>query len=277
MNILLEICLCLFLAAVVVSLFTYSFFWYENSGYARRRAIANSGKSLPKLMIQGVICSIASVILAVVCFPTGFVRALWRPKALSSSQPVIVLVHGLYHNASAWLFLRRRLRKAGFANVFAVNYGSFFTNFEAALEKLQTAIRRCRPASSNQPLIIIGHSLGGLLARVYAERSGAEDSPAVVITLGTPHRGSRMAAFGVGRLAASLMYEGPLIVELEEKAQAMPCGGISLFSPADALVLPAEGLAAPPDWVRYETAPLSHVGMLYSPKIAESIVHFIKK
>ncbi len=97
------------------------------------------------------------------------------------------------------------------------------------------------------------------------------------MSLGTPHRGSRVAAFGIGNLAKSLLFEGPLFMELYEKHQAMPCKAISFVSPADSLVLPEEGLLAPPEWVRYETSPLSHVGMLYSPKIAGAIIDLIKR
>lgn len=277
MSILFAVFFSLLIIAVIVSLFTYSFFWYENSGHVRRREIEDSGKSLPKLLIQGMVSGIGGIFILVASFPLGFIRSLWRPKTISSAQPVVVLVHGLYHNASAWLLLRYRLKKAGFTNVFVANYSSFFTSFEDCVRKLERFIRRCRLSGSGQPLIIIGHSLGGLLARVYAERSEGDDSPAAVITLGTPHKGSRMAAFGIGALAGSLMYDGPLFQSLKAERRKMPYAGFSLFSPADSLVLPSEGLVAPPEWVRYETPPVSHVSMLYSPKIARKIIEIIKK
>jgi pimeloyl-ACP methyl ester carboxylesterase len=277
MNILFKILFVLFFSAIAVSLFTYSFFWYENSGIARRRALEKSGKSLPHLTLLGVLCGIASILLVILLFPLGFVRSLWRPRELSSSQPVIILVHGLYHNASGWLLLRHRLKKAGFSNVFAVNYTSFFTSFEAALEKLEKFIQRLRPAETTQPFIIIGHSLGGLLARAYVEKSNRERVPAAVITMGTPHRGSKMAAFAIGRLGKSLIYEGDLFEGLDLSAAPLPCTGISLVSPADNLVLPAEALEPPSGWVFFKTTPVSHVGMLFSRSIAGKIIELLKK
>jgi len=277
MTILFGILCLLLLIAIGVSLFTYSFFWYENWSDYRRRGREDSGASLGALTIRGILSGIASIILVVVFYPLGFIPRFWKPKEIASAQPVIILVHGLYHNAGAWLILRHRLRKVGLTNIFAMNYSSFFYDFDAILEKLKRYVQRCAPAAAGQPIILIGHSLGGLLSRVYAEQATGEEVPALLITLGTPHRGSKMAAFGIGGLAASLAYEGELFERLDHEYKAPPRTAVSLVSPADGLVLPARGLEPPPGWVRLETNPVSHVGMLYSKKIAGKVIELIKK
>ncbi|MFZ2446596.1 MAG: alpha/beta fold hydrolase [Syntrophobacteraceae bacterium] len=277
MTIVFKICLLLVFVAAAVSLITYSFFWYENAGGPRRRILEASGKGLPRLMFQGMITGFAGLLVVMITYPLGFVPRLWRPKRISPSQPVIILTHGLYHNAAAWLFVRHRLRKAGFANVFVMNYRCLFTSFDATFQKFEKFVLRSRSAAPGQPLILVGHSLGGLLSRVYAERSSDQNAPAAVITLGTPHRGSRMAAFAIGRLGRGLMYEGPLYHGFEREALRMRCPGIALISPVDSLVLPAQGLQAPyPGWTEYETVPVSHVAMLYSKAVAGKVIEFIK-
>ena len=266
----------LLLVAIWASLVTYSFFWYENAWNAR--LAPDGGAKLRRMVLSGLLSSIASVSLIMVCYPFGSIRRLWTPKHISAGRPVVILTHGLYHNASAWLLLRTRLRKAGFQNIFLMNYGSFFTSFEQTLIKFEEFIADVRRAVPDQPIYLIGHSLGGLLSRAYAERSHGGAIPAAVITLGTPHQGSKVAAFGPGKLASSLLYRGPLFTELESLGPArLPCTGVALFSPVDNMVLPSEALKAPhPGWVYFQTGPLSHTAMLYSKSTANKVIEILQ-
>ncbi len=190
---------------------------------------------------------------------------------------MIILTHGLYHNSSAWLLFRRRLRKAGFKNIFIMNYGSFFTSFEQILKELEEFVADAQQTVPNQPVYLIGHSLGGLLSRVYAEKSAGTTVPAAVITLGSPHQGSKIAAFGLGSLATSLIYRGPLFAKIESGQPRLPCTGIALISPVDNMVLPYEAMKAPcPGWVYYETGPQSHTAMLYSKSTVQRVVELLR-
>jgi triacylglycerol esterase/lipase EstA (alpha/beta hydrolase family) len=230
------------------------------------------------MVLSGVLSSILSVALIMVTFPLGLIRRLWEPKGISSTGPVIILVHGLFHNPSAWLIFRRRLLRAGFKNIFVMSYGSFFTSFEKTLEKFFKFVAEVRHAFPEQPIYLIGHSLGGLLCRAYAERAGDEVVPAAVITLGCPHQGSKIAAFHMGKLASSLLYRGPLFTELESRTARLRYAGVAFFSPVDNMVLPFEALKVPYEgWVYHETVPLSHTSMLYSKSVAKRIIEVLKR
>jgi triacylglycerol lipase len=212
-----------------------------------------------------------------VTYPFGLFRRFWDPKQICAAGPVIILTHGLYHNASAWLLFRSRLRKAGLKNVFVMKYGSFFTSFEKTVKKFEEFVSDARKALPGKPVYLIGHSFGGLLCRVYAERAKEGAIPAAVITMGSPHRGSKVAAFGLGKLASSLLYRGPLFTELECGPPRLPCNGVALFSPVDNVVLPSEALKAPyPGWVYYETDPLSHTAMLYSKSVTGKVIEILQ-
>ncbi len=269
------VCLVL-LVAVWASLVTYCFFWYENALSAR--LAPDGGVKLKWMVLSGLLSSIASVIFIFVCHPLGAIRGLWTPKDIQAEQPVIVLTHGLYHNPSAWLLFRRWLQKAGFKNIFIMNYTSFFTSFEQILKRFEEFAASARQAVPDQPVYLIGHSLGGLLSRVYAEKSQGAAVPAAVITLGSPHQGSKLAAFGLGKLASSLLYRGPLFTELESLRPAgLPCTGVAFFSQVDNMVLPFEALRAPyPGWIYYQTGPMSHTAMIYSKSVAKMVIEILQ-
>lgn len=266
----------LLLAAIWGSLVTYCFFWYENAWSAR--LAPDGGAKLRRMVLSGLLSSIGSVFFIFVSYPLGAVRRLWAPKDIGAGQPVIILTHGLYHNASAWLLFRRRLRKAGFKNIFVMNYSSFFSSFEETLKKFEEFVADARQRVPDQPVYLIGHSLGGLLSRFYSEQSQGAAIPAAVITLGTPHLGSKVAAFGIGRLASSLLYRGPIFTEHESlRSAGLPCTGVSFLSPVDNMVLPSEALKAPyPGWVYYQTGPLSHTAMIYSKSTTGMVIEILQ-
>ena len=121
-------------------------------------------------------------------------------------QPLVILVHGLYHNPAAWFVLRRRLARAGFAQVRVYGYASFHRDFEDIAAGLTEMLLQAGREAPGGRVALVGHSLGGLVIRAACAdprlASGEGCSLAGVVTLGTPHRGSTLAGvFGVGRLA----------------------------------------------------------------------------
>ncbi|MGC8490763.1 MAG: esterase/lipase family protein [Syntrophobacteraceae bacterium] len=256
------------------SLSTYSFFWYENAWKTRNLP---NGQGLGGAVLVGMLSSFASVIFILATFPLGYLKNRLRPESPLAPGPVIVLTHGLYHNASAWLLFSKHLRKAGFQNIFVINYRSFFTDFEKTFEKFATFASEASRAAPDRPVYLIGHSLGGLLSRVYAERSLGGRAPAAVITLGSPHQGSKLAAFGPGKLAASLLYRGPLFTKIESESASIPCPGFALTSPVDNMVFPREAEQVPYEgWEYHQTHPLSHTAMLYSKSVARKVIELIQ-
>jgi triacylglycerol lipase len=274
MSFLLLLVALLLLVSIWVALVTYSFFWYENGWKARS---SPEGRGLGAMVLHGMLSSFASVAFIILTYPLGFWARLWEPEKVPTSGPVIILIHGLYHNAGGWLLFSRHLRKAGFKNIFIMNYGSFFTDFERTFQKLEKFVADASATAPGRPFYLVGHSLGGLLSRVYAERACAGSIPAAVITIGSPHRGSKLAAFGVGELASSLIYQGPLFTRLESTAPGLPCPGLALVSPVDNMVLPSDAHEVPyPGWAYDQTSPLSHTAMLYSKSVATKVIEFIR-
>lgn len=256
------------------SLTTYSLFWYEN---AWRDGSSPNGRRLGRALLAGVTSSMASVMFILATFPLGFFKKLWKPEPPLAPGPVIVLTHGLYHNASAWLLFSKHLHKAGFHNIFVMNYGSFFTDFDKTFEKFATFVSEASRAAPDRPFYLIGHSLGGLLSRLYAERAIGGRAPAAVITLGSPHQGSKLAAFGLGKLAASLLYRGPLFTKIESEAAGIPCPGYALTSPVDNIVFPREAQRVPYEgWDYHQTRPLSHTAMVYSKSVARKVIEILE-
>jgi len=271
--------LVLFVAVpLVFSLLTYAFFWYETAnGPHRARLREISRGRIGRLLLKGVASSWAGAVLVILFYPLGFMER-FRTAAPDPECPLppAILVHGLYHNSSAWILYRPWLRRAGFRNVFVVNYNSFRCSFHDILERLDSLARDVAGRFEGKPIVMIGHSLGGLVCRAYSERCN-EVPLGAVVTIGTPHHGSKLAVLGIGRLAQSLAYRGPLIEKLEYQGSHREIPRLALYSVMDNMVLPNEALKpSSPEWTIQEASPLSHVALLYHRKTAQSITKFIQ-
>jgi len=193
---------------------------------------------------------------------TGFAAAL----------PPLILIHGLYNNAGCWLYMARILSKAGY-NVSTYVYSSIFVSLDGILRGLDEHVATVQRLTGQKP-VLIGHSLGGLLSRKWlAEYNG---SICGIITLGTPHRGSKMAVFGLDALARSIRTDGSLVASLQSLAPVsnLPC--TSLVSPGDGVVLPHSCLIPPQGWKMRLTPPLPHFAMLFSPRTAAILLEELR-
>ena len=258
----------IFFLLLFFPLVTSALFWYEvgNSHYRFQMQQESDGK-FGTWILKGLISSLRSLILVVLFFPLGIFKPLWKAGIEENSAfPPVVLIHGLYHNASAWLLFRLRLKRAGLKRIHVVSYSSRRYSFREIEEQLARRLAEIGTLERNEPVLLVGHSLGGLLAKAYAARKDSFPGPDVkgLITLGTPFKGSKMAVFAPGKLAQSILCGSDLIKELGTTEVPPHTACAALYSPVDSIVLPPESLTAVPEnWIREKTAPISHVAYLY--------------
>ncbi|MBP8645950.1 MAG: alpha/beta fold hydrolase [Syntrophobacteraceae bacterium] len=261
-----------------VALLTTVLFWYETAWSNHRRHLEHlSGGHVGRMILRTALWSIFSMLAVVLLYPWGYWRKVKQTELDPSCLlPPVILIHGLYHNASGWVLYRWWLRRAGFANVFAMNYSSWNTSFEEVLAKAARFVEEVGRKFPGQPVMLVGHSLGGLVSRALVQRYGSRIHAAAVVTLGTPHQGSKLAVFGVGKLARSLIYRGPLIQSLEEEPSDLNTRCLALYSPLDNMVLPNEALRPrSSSWQQEESSPLSHVGMLFHRSTAARAIRHL--
>jgi pimeloyl-ACP methyl ester carboxylesterase len=89
---------------------------------------------------------------------------------------------------------------------------------KARVDEVLERWRASAPARSNGRLVLICHSMGGLIARWYVQRLGGAEVTRAVVTLGTPHRG---ACKTVEQLVNGVR-KGPLKTDLTAFARSLP-------------------------------------------------------
>ena len=144
-------------------------------------------------------------------------RALFAADPLAARIPV-VLVHGLIDNRSVFSVMRRSLRRRGFAQVCTWNYSPLLSDVARGAADLGAHIERICEQTGHDRVHVVGHSLGGLIARYYVQRQGGDRRVESLVTLGTPHQGSLLAHVVPTPLVRQLRPGSPVLRELAEPA-----------------------------------------------------------
>ncbi|WP_428566685.1 MAG: esterase/lipase family protein [Solidesulfovibrio sp. DCME] len=222
----------------------------------------------------GLVTSLGGQVLVCLSYPFGrlFERLTCRDRR--GQGPVVLCLHGLYHNPTAFWGLRPALLRVGLPRVLCLGYNSLGATFEERAGELARRVRALVPGET--PLCFVGHSLGGLLARRLAAEPDLAGRTCALVTLGAPHGGSVLAALAVGRLGRSLAPHGPVAVAVAALPDPPGAALLSLASPVDNLVVPLGGLAlGRRAWREEATPPASHIAMLYHPAVLRRVAAFL--
>lgn len=204
----------------------------------------------------------------------------------TGNEEPVILVHGLYLGPWAMTFLARQLARSGYRPL-SFAYGT-------VRETPARAAGRLAGVAARQPGPVchfVGHSLGGLVLR-HLFHDARPARPGRVVSLGTPHRGSRvgevLAARRLGWMLGSSRHGGvlgdvpPWVAHPEHPlgviAGSRPVGlgrFIGGLGPSDGTVAvsetPVEGMSD------YLLLPVSHISMLLSREVARQVVAFLRE
>jgi pimeloyl-ACP methyl ester carboxylesterase len=175
------------------------------------------------------------------------VRALFAADPLAARVPVL-LVHGLVDNRSIFAIMRRSLSRRGFSTVCSWNYSPLLHDVDRGARALGDHIERICEQTGHDRIHVVGHSLGGLIARYHLQRQGGDERMASLVTLGTPHQGTVLAHVLPTPLGRQLRPGSPLLQELAQPAPGCRTPVTAIYSDLDQVVLPtSNGRCEHPD------------------------------
>jgi triacylglycerol lipase len=146
-----------------------------------------------------------------------------------AGDDVVVLVHGFFATAGVFRPLRARLeREAGarvatFTHAPGVRIRRIARNLARLVEQIPRGTR----------ITIVGHSLGGVVARWYVQEIAGHARIARTISLGSPFHGIDVPPFLVG---ADLNPRSSLLRRIRDRARDSPVPHTSIVAAEDRLV-----------------------------------------
>lgn len=181
----------------------------------------------------------------------------------------VLLVPGYMCNRGLWWWARRRLRAAGHA-VATVTLETPVSDIEHLADGLTRRVDDLLAETGADRVLLVGHSMGGLIARAFLARPGAASRVARFVTIAGPHRGTVLAPLGIGRDAAE-MRRGSDFLEALARAPDPGVPTLVIRSDGDTIVVPptssclegAEEVVLPA---------IGHLSMVLSPAVIDRVV-----
>lgn len=122
---------------------------------------------------------------------------------------------------------------------------------------------------------IVGHSLGGLIARYYVQRLGGDLRVRTLVTLGTPHGGTRVVPLmNAHPIVRQMRPDSEVIEELRRPAPDCRTQFVSFWSDLDHLMAPLETAAIDhPDLLvqNVQVSGIGHLALPVHPAVAAGI------
>ncbi len=190
------------------------------------------------------------------------------PGEVAPHEDVVVLVHGFFASAGVFRPMRRRLADTG------ARVASFTHAPGAGIERIARSLGRIVDRLPRDCRVhLVGHSLGGLVARWYVQELGGHSRVTQTISLGSPFGGTERARPFPFLVGADLCRTSPLLARLRARAHEHQVPHLSVVADADALIVPGESAVFPSGEV-VVLAGRGHNSLLFD---SESITHVVER
>jgi pimeloyl-ACP methyl ester carboxylesterase len=169
-------------------------------------------------------------------------RRRHEPVGGNRSPAPVVLVHGYGGNRTGLSVLARRLRAAGISDLHAFEYNPFAGDLHALANRLGGHLDDLRDQLGVERIQVVGHSLGGLLAR-YAVQVLGVSGVATCATVSSPHGGVELVRFLPPVLTPApftagvqLRADSAFMTLLRSSARPLATRFVSCYSDLDVIV-----------------------------------------
>jgi pimeloyl-ACP methyl ester carboxylesterase len=212
--------------------------------------------------------------------------ALWRMPLPGASgrapcparPPVmrgLVLVHGYGCNRGLWVGWLRQLAQLQVPCV-AVNLEPLFASITDYSPIIEAAVADLQRQTGRAP-ILVAHSMGGLAARIWWTQDPTARRLHQLITIGSPHQGTRMANFGWGANARQMRPQSSWLAGLHALQSAEQTRRTLCFhSDCDNLIFPSAAATLPGADNRQVTG-VGHVAMVDHPDILAAALRGVRQ
>lgn len=273
--------LCLFLLSLAPSLHPFALFCAVISfglGMLKilNRLADSSDAFLCRVIhwVHAMVFEAFGVVFMWCCRPFGY---LWKLESRKGTKRPILLVHGYLHDSSAWIYHKWMLLRHGFGPIYMLNLKHPFLPMSEYVKKIEERASQIEKETRRKDLILIGHSMGGIISSLYATRSAKPGTVTDVITIGSPLGGTHVAKIALGSNGRQMRIGSKILAELREEIKASKTVRFyHIATKTDELVIPytSEIVEGPLERL-YVLNDIGHVTLLYSPRVAKKIISWI--
>lgn len=189
---------------------------------------------------------------------------LWRRPPPPSGPRVALFVHGFLAAGPVFDPMRQQVEALHRLPTLDFTYGPM-ASFTRTAERLAAFVDAHVPPGVR--LSLVGHSLGGLLARWYVQEMGGHARVDRLVTLATPHAGTERVRMLPLPLARGVQPGGSVVRRLEQRAHLLaPIAHTVVAAGNDRMVQPAESATFVRPGKVVWLPDVGHNELLYDPR-----------
>lgn len=206
-------------------------------------------------------------------FEKWFVR---RPQSVAAQVKLpVILIHGIYCNAASWWWMRRKLAANVPNPIYTLDVEPPWGSIDDFARQLARFIDQVCAENGAQQVVLVGHSMGGMVSRACLTLPGMAPRVTKLVTIGSPHHGSRHANLALGADGRELRLESEWMTRLNANPASTAAPIVAIYTRHDNFVAPQESCLLP----AARMVPLDgvgHLSMLFSAEVARVVTREIR-
>jgi triacylglycerol lipase len=229
-------------------------------------------------------------------YPPGALHALWRDfvamsvyyllypigyfmrdpdENLSSSdeQPPVVFVHGWTETRATWAPYFKRFKTNKTRKLYALNMWPPDAPLSYYADQLDAKIADVLKRTRHKKVLLVGHSMGGILAREVVRRHGAQ-AVERIISIASPHQGTLWGFVTLSQAVPQMTSHCAYLRELAEDSAIKSVDVHSIAAVHDNLVIPFDN-ALLPGSVWHLVPGYGHVSVTHAPQTMDLVERLI--
>lgn len=195
-----------------------------------------------------------------------------EPDTVIANEMPVLLVHGFYANAAFWQHTKRALEDDGWHNLFSLNLEPPFSDIDLYAEQLRARVEAVCSRCQASAVIIVAHSMGGLVARACAAQAPGRVHH--IVCLGTPHQGTVLAGLLPMRTTRQMRPGSEWLRGLEAR-DATAVRLTNIYSEHDNIIVPQANARQGDDNIALSG--VGHLDMAFSPVLHRRLIRVLDK
>jgi triacylglycerol lipase len=189
-----------------------------------------------------------------------------RKREPDGRRPILMVPGYTQMQSNFWL-LAARLWAHGLGPLYPINLKPWDASIFDLAAKLSAQIDELMAATGAEQIDVVAHSMGGLVVRV-AEAGRHRHRVRRLVTIGSPHHGTRVAALATGRGGMEMRLRSELLGALPAPPPGMI---VAISSTHDNVVVPPENARIREGGRDVVIEGVGHLAMLVDANVAQEV------
>ena len=205
-------------------------------------------------------------------FLVAVAETLRPPKSklsLNVTMTPVLLIPGYFSNRACWLVFARLMRGLGASHIYTIDPKPMTGDIREHAKQVAERVDAILGTTGASRVNLVGHSMGGLIARYYIEQLQGADKVGVCVMLATPHHGSLLSRLARGIDAKQMRPGSEFLTDLNRFERIeKEVKYVSIWLTFDNMLVPSTNGILGGNARNISLDYMGHLTMLYSPKVA---------